>query len=212
MTRLSISTVNQKRLDELVEKSDPQAIAGKLLEFAGRQGAILEGKIIKDSLSGKRLKRRTGSLARSVTSRAELVGRVPAIRVGIFRGPAVKYAQIQEEGGVIKPKKAKALSIPVGDALTPAGVERYGGPRNYPGELRFLPFRRGIAVGKLVDEEEAKALEEEERSPWEAAALYILAKQVTIPASHWLSLPVNDALPGIAKELNKYVREELLAL
>ncbi|PHR91971.1 MAG: hypothetical protein COA69_09405 [Robiginitomaculum sp.] len=209
MTQLSISALNQKKLDELVAASDPKEIAQKLLQFAAIQGNLLEGVIIKESLSGKRLKRRTGSLARSVTSRAELINRVPAIRVGIFRGPAVKYAQIQEEGGIIKPKKAKALAIPVGEALTPAGVERFGGPRGYPGELRFLPFRRGIAIGKLVDEQEAKDLEDNDESPWEAAALYILATQVEIPASHWLSGPVNSNLPKIAQALNAYVKELL---
>jgi len=49
------------------------------------------------------------------------------------------YAPMQEFGGRIRPRRAKMLAIPVGDALFPAGGRRYSSPqqfRNDP-DVRF---------------------------------------------------------------------------
>jgi hypothetical protein len=42
--------------------------------------------------------------------------------VGVAKGPADAYAETQEKGGTIKPKKGKYLAVPLPAALTGAGV------------------------------------------------------------------------------------------
>lgn len=191
---------------ESLEDTLKQELVNKIFAEADRLGQVLAGIVIRDSLSGNVLKRRTGTLARSVVGRAETINGFPAIRVGIFRGPALSYAGILETGGVIKPKNAKALAIPVGEAVTPAGVSRFGGPRGYPGELQFVPFRNsGVAVGKLVDPSKAV----EGQSVGDLEALYLLVRQVRIPETRWLSRPVRENLPLVARELAAFLRREL---
>lgn len=200
-----ISKTAKKNLERLRKRMDPKEIDKRLFEFLDFEAGILAGKVVKETLSGgEGLNRRTGNLARSTVGRAVRISGVPAMRIGVFRGPSLAYAGIHESGGEIKPKKAKALAIPVGEAVDPSGVERFGGPRNFPGELRFLPFRRGIAVGKLIDEKDAKKLEARDKSPYEAQALYLLLKKVRIPASHWLSNPVTKALPTVARSIGGF--------
>ncbi len=188
----------QKRILELSNKETLHKI---ILDLFARESQFAAANIIKTKLSGDPLHRRTGTLARSVVGQAEVFNGVPARRVGILRGPALAYAGIQEFGGTIKPVNAKALSIPMEPALTPAGVDRFGGPRNYPGKLRFLPFRRGIAVGKLVDDEEAKAL----HNPYEAEAVYLLLRSVTIKPKHYLRDGFSEYLPTFAKHAASFL-------
>lgn len=57
---------------------------------------------------------------------------------GIADGPARKYAAVQEFGAVITPKQAKVLSVPVGEALTGAGVPRYSSPLDVPGDAVWI--------------------------------------------------------------------------
>lgn len=69
------------------------------------------------------LQRRRGDLARSF--RFELKG--TGLESQSRFVTSSRYARIQEEGGKIVPKHAKALAIPVrgGPAMTPSGVPRY---------------------------------------------------------------------------------------
>jgi hypothetical protein len=156
--------------------------------------------VVRTELSGQSLKRRTGALARALVGVAVMVRGVPGMRLGVFRGPAVAYAGIQERGGRILPKNARALAIPVGDALTPAGVSRYGSPRNYPGALKFLPARgsKPNVVGILYD-------------PFrDLRALYILLKWVDLPARHYLRNGMRTFVPLIASELVTYISRAAL--
>lgn len=59
-------------------------------------------------------------------------------RAGIADGPAAKYAAVQEFGAVITPKQAKVLAVPVGEALTGAGVPRYASPLDVPGDAMWI--------------------------------------------------------------------------
>ena len=181
----------------------------RIIEFFDFESLKAAGFIAKNYLSGQLLKRRTASLARSVTGMSLLVGGLPAMKVGIFRGPALKYASIQEHGGVITPVRAKALAIPQEAALTPAGVDRFGGPRGYPGELKFIPFRNsGVAVGGLF---KANSVESSKGFDLNSAIMvYMLVKQVTIKATHWLSRGFADYLPLLASNLGEYLRDLLV--
>ena len=140
----------------------------------GRNGAGQFTKKIGVSPSGtpnkERKARRTGNLARSIEGRATLVQGSPGLQVGIFRGPALKYAGIQEFGtkkynpdspfDSIRPVRAKALAIPVSRlVLTPAGVPRFTGPRAFPQPLVMIRFKSRSnpnVIGRLVLEAELR--------------------------------------------------------
>lgn len=80
------------------------------------------------------------------------------------------YADFSEEM-TIKPKKAKALSIPIGQALTKAGVPRYNSPRDVTG-LKFIPSKKcGTSVGVLA-----------RVTAGQVDPMFALVRSVTIPA------------------------------
>jgi len=93
---------------------------------------IASGNVISNHLSGQSLNRRTGNLARAVDSWLE--SDHDGV-VGIHEGTAVdKYAYLLgDEDKTITPKKAKFLTIPIGEGLTPSGVARYKSPREVEG-------------------------------------------------------------------------------
>ena len=207
---LTLPKADQKRLDALTDLDDLNELFSGLLKLMNRLAQKVAGKVITTSLSGKILKRRAGSLARDTVGRSEMIGGLPAIRVGIFRGPSRKYAGILERGGVIKPRKAKALAIPQEAAQTAAGVDRFGGPRGYPGKLRFQPFKRGVAVGRLVDENEAAEADKAGLTLDRGRTLYLLVTQVRIPAFKWLSKPVREQVPMVADEIAAFIKDFIL--
>lgn len=155
------------RLSSLTGK-EARAARDRLRRFMGQLAKITAGHVIKTQFGGsrsskpapaytpgakERKRRRTGSLARSIEGRANTDAGIPSIEIGIFRGPALKYAGIQEFGTKsynpnspypdIVPREKKALAAPIGpSALTPAGVPRYDSPRNFPEPLK--PVYRGI--------------------------------------------------------------------
>lgn len=65
---------------------------------------------------------RTGALRRSMGFSVDGDGFESSLRV--FAG--TPYANIQEEGGTIRPKNKRFLTVPLPDALTPAGVLKGG--------------------------------------------------------------------------------------
>jgi len=60
----------------------------------------LAGQVVKTKLSGQYLKRRTGILAKSIVGVVVTRGGLPAITIGIFSGPALAYAGVQEFGTI----------------------------------------------------------------------------------------------------------------
>lgn len=109
---------------------------------------------------------------------------------GITLG-GVRYAALQEYGGVITPKAARNLSIPLRPALTGAGAPKWpGGPRGAPMELRFAPMG-----GRkfLVDRQTGQPI-------------YILVKSVTVRGSHYLDRGRKVARDHLLRELAGAVR------
>jgi hypothetical protein len=123
-----------------------------------------------------RLRVRTGRLRASIQSSVD--GDDNRIRVTLQAGDAeVPYARAQEFGATITPRSARFLAIPVGPALTSAGVSRYASPRDVPG----LHFQRGT-------------LQDAQGNVW-----YVLKRSVTIRGTRFLGDAVDkavDSLPG----------------
>ena len=116
----SFSLEGEKRLLDKFKKL-PFFIRGEAGIRTVTEGVLALEAAIKVNVSGKILRVRSGRLRASITHRVQqtpdgIEGRV---------GPNVPYARIHEFGGVIRPKRSKHLTIPINEALTPAGVPRY---------------------------------------------------------------------------------------
>ena len=136
-----------------------------------------------------RLNVHSGRLRASIRGTVEQVSGDLAIvlRAGTDGG-AVPYARIQEEGGTIRPKKGKYLKIPVGPALTGAGVSRL--PPGRSGDFRFVPTPRGgVLVGR------------------DGKVWYVLRREVRIPARPYLAPALAAAAPRLAASLDRLVRQ-----
>jgi len=200
---------------QALEKSlGKEALYAQLDRFFAKQSLIAAGHISRNMLSGQRLARRTGQLARSIAGAALRVDGVPAMRVGVFRGPALKYAGVQEFGTkgknpdspypTIRPRSARALAIPQApEAVTPAGVDRFGGPRGFPGELHFVPFRdSGVsqgAIGGLYSDREYDIGIEFGFD--RAKVAYLLVAKVDLEPKYYLRDGFRSYLPMLSKEL-----------
>ena len=135
---------------------------------------IREGKIVPETnkKKGTTLYQR-GRLSKSIKYR------IDGAAVVISAGSAdVPYARIHHEGGVIRPKNAKYLAIPL---TAQAKVYK---PRDYPGETF-------IAKGIIFLKEGAQI-----------TPLYALKKQVTMPARPYMFLDQYNLL-----ELEAQVKE-----
>ena len=167
----------------------------------GAIGKTVAGEISRQGLRGRPgLKRRTGTLARSLTTVPSIEGKADKLWVG-FVLPGARYAGIHETGGVIR-AGSKLLAIPVGPALTPSGFAKYPGPRSVP-DLVFRPSRKGGGVlGKVTGKGDR-----EKFTVW-----YVLKKEVRIPPRlgffrTWRAFfagPKPKAI--IQREVNKAVR------
>jgi len=166
-------------------KGLPGAVRAALVEVGGRGQRLLK----EGFLSGQRLNVRSGRLRNSVSLLVEDSPVQLELRMGRTRGADVHYAGILEEGGVITPKRGKFLAIPVGPAVTGAGVTKGGweSPRTAPVKLRFVPTSRG---GVLVTVPK--------RGPGKVA--YVLRRSITIRARHYMrdaGAAITEAFPPV---------------
>ncbi len=206
------------------------ALYRAILAFFARQAPKAVRAVAKATKEGApghpRLERRTGSLVRDLSAFAGLYQGLPAIQAGIVRGPSTKYAAVQEFGTQgknpespfpdIVPKNAKTLAVPVGPALTPAGVPRYVGPRDYPKPLVFAPWFRANAVGGLYDDasmrKEVKKAQKEKRpiNLKNALLVYMLLRRASIPPHFFLRHGFGEIfLPQFVRDLRDFILNAL---
>ncbi len=142
------------------------------------------GKTVKQiirNLSGPILKTKSAHLRRSITGRTfkdQLIYAI--IGSGIFGRKGVKYARILEKGGIIRPKTKKMLTIPL------PGIK--GKAANFPNAF-IIKSKKGNIL--LVEKKGEKGLR----------PLFVLKKQVKIPAFHWLRDSIKDMKPELARSL-----------
>lgn len=170
-------TVNATKYRKRRKKQDlSKAFHYQLQQWTGRTV-----KRIIRNISGRILKTRTGQLRRSITGRT-FPGKIvkAIIGSGIFGARAVKYARIHEKGGKIKPRRAKMLTIPL------PGIK--GVAANYPDAFII----KSKAGNILLVEKKGKA---------GLRPLFVLKKEVTIPARHWLSQSIAEMKPELLRSL-----------
>ena len=129
---------------------------------------------------------RTGRLRGSIQGTAEEIGGQLSIvlRAGTPDGGRIPYARIHEEGGTIRPKTGRYLKIPVGPALTGAGVARGG---RTPG-LHFVPRPGG---GLLADAS--------------GRVFFVLKPSVTITARPYLGPAIKAVQPRLIDRLTRII-------
>lgn len=145
---------------------------------------------------------RTGRLINSITA-----GVTPApgqkaawdvnLRAGgRAKGADVPYAAIHEYGGVIRPKNGAYLRIPLGAAVTAAGVDRFATPLRATGAGLF-----GVVKSKggslLLQHRPSGA-------PW-----YLLVPEVRMPARPFMRPAFNEVVPQIAGRVETALRQAL---
>lgn len=97
------------------------------------------------SRSDQWLQSRTGNLRRSLGFQVS-GSRLDDLRLAVFSA-GTKYANLQENGGTIRPKRGDYLTIPIADNLTPSGVPRYPSAKDLRQQLNQVgparPAKRG---------------------------------------------------------------------
>lgn len=144
---------------------------------------------IQKNLAGKVLHRRTGHLAARVA--VPVMYFKPHGVVATIQTRDVPYALIHEYGGDITPVHAKALTVPLEAALTPAGV------------LRKTAREWDDTWLHVTDE--GKALICHTAPSGDVEPLFILKRKVTIKASHWASKAITASLPELDAEIQTLI-------
>lgn len=138
--------------------------------------------------------RRSGRLAMSFTG--ETTGEALGSLVMRY-GTNVVYARIQEEGGVVVPRRAKWLTIPLPANLTPAGVQRQA--------IRSFKYVR--FVRSKADRRNLVALCGS--SAKDAKPMFVLVKKVTIPPRLGLMRAWAEERGRLVTDLNRSIRKAL---
>ncbi len=183
------STVAQ--LDKDAEVSI-DAISKGLAEGA----KVAAGSIIVNYLRGQSLKQRTRALARSVDG--WLANPTEAI-VGVRENSAVeKYKWLLgDEDMTITPKKAKFLTIPIGENLTAAGATRYDSPRQVPDGFFIRSKNDQLLFGRKNGKR------------GKFRPLFVLVKSVFVQGSGALIDGVWDNQDTIAEEIEKSINKNM---
>lgn len=215
-------------IDALRKRMGVVPFTQSVLKFFGVEALRVAGKVSRLLTTGELgIRRRDGTLAKSVVGVPDLHDGAPSMRVGILRGSALKYAGVQEYGtkgknpaspfDTIRPKKGKALAIPTDEVkVAKSGrikAEFAGGPRER-NDLTFIPFgKRPNLIGGLFTR---KSLEKA-RGPEgplggkgkidfaKARAAYLLVRQVDIAPKRYLHKGVTTELPNTARRLMKFL-------
>jgi hypothetical protein len=150
------------RLDELHQGELIDAIERFSIEYG------LKAEEMVKKLMTTRLKPRTGRLRASV--KLDIKRTTSAVRVILKAGNKknVPYAVTHEYGATIKAKPGKWLRIPLPNARTSAGVDRFSTPLRQTGKGKFYAAKSKKGNLLLFDRKTNK--------PW-----YVLKKQSKIP-------------------------------
>lgn len=194
MIQLELGPDFQKVLSELGSLGD------KVIEACseGLQKGVkfAAGRVVATYLSGQSLKRRSGHLAKAVTSWME--GPLEGV-VGVpENAPLVgKYKWLLgEEDMTIVPTKSKFLAIPIGEGLTGAGIARYKSPRDVPGGFFINKGGRLLFGYKLGKTGRGKF-----------RPLFVLVKSVFVQGSGALADGVLDSLDDITKTMEETIAQ-----
>jgi hypothetical protein len=152
--------------------------------------------VSKNYLTGQYLKRRTGNLARSIDSR--MVEEFHGV-IGVLEESAVDHYKwiLGDETKTIRPKSAKFLTIPIGEALTPSGVPRYSSPRDVEGGFFFTSDSGQLMFGIRRGQTKRAKIR----------PLFVLVKEVTIHGTGALADGVLESSDRMTEILSDRIGE-----
>lgn len=162
----------------------PQAVEYQMVRFGG-----LAVKKLQQATQGAPLKTRSGHLRRNIHAQVERRVMATALHVGTRK---VRYAKVQDEGsgylpgGVIKPKRKQYLTIPLGKTK--------GRAANFPNAFVYQA-KTGAKNLFIVQGRKTAGGKSKLRF------LFLLKKQVKIPATRWFSGTVDDLRPTLRRYL-----------
>lgn len=165
-----------------------------------RVGAGMERHLKQEKLSGQALKVRTGTTRRAVFSTVREETSDVLLVVGVDVSKAAG-ARAQDLGATIRPKTAKALTIPIGEAKTATGVARFSArelisnPKSvgYTGAFFKNNVLFGVKGGKPV-------------------ALFALRQSVALKPVGYLKSTASEKIAWAKDEIRKTVMSALKAL
>lgn len=167
----------------------PKKLFPKVKEAFRRFAFNLQKRMV-DAASGQRLKRRSGELARGFIPK---VGGNSLKTIFAQVSNSVRYVAVHEFGGIIKPVKAKWLTIPLPKNQTASGVTRKTARGLFTEGNAFI--HKGV-----IFENRGKTKAGKDRKP---VPMFALKKQVKIPAR----LGFMQAAEHFANRLIKDLRE-----
>ena len=156
---------------ERIAKGGRDELRRVLYREAGKVSQRAVGEAHKNLTTRRRV--RSGRLYASV--RSEVKSTRGGIDVHLMAGGtdgrgSIRYARIQEEGGTVRPRRAKFLTIPLDPAKYPSGVSRFKTARDAPNlTLAVSAAGQYMLVNKDTGE------------PW-----YLLRRRVKIKGKHYL--------------------------
>jgi phage gpG-like protein len=173
-------------LDTFISGFLPGVAKGMNIEMG-----IMANIIKVNKLSGQVLKRRSGRLASSIRYWVKL-GRN---KIHAAIGSDVEYAAIHETGGIIRPKRARWLTIPFPGAMTQN--RRYGHVRGRARTFSDTFIKRSQRGNLIIFQDRGS----------EIVPLFILKKRVRIPKRPYMEPAIRARMPRmqhqIFRELNK---------
>lgn len=153
--------------------------------------AVLSGEFRANNTKNK-LANRTGTLRATMAHKVRDVGKDLTLRNTIGSAATRHYVHIQEKGGIIKPKRARALTIPLPDNLTAAGRPRFQKASEVEGLFLLKLNGKAFLVRKAPSGEGLEFL-------------WILKSSVKIPAR------LGFVRTWRSKSMQSFAREELNA-
>ena len=210
--------IDQETLDkakELLKDLDPKAQEGAIKRGVNKATSYVLD-ILKINVSGIILRVRTGNLRNTMGMRIikNEEGNWEGIAgSGAFsdnpdlvqsgkanKGVRMTYADILEDGGTIVPLGHPYLTIPLGKALTAAGVSRFSARElranpegfGYTGSVVIFPYIMGIKGKKGAKE-----------------PLFRLVDSVTIPAKRYMGITAETALEEAAEQFLEAIKERV---
>ena len=127
------------------------------------------------------LSKRSGALVSAIVGSVKVNGTTFTTIEGSIGAPGVAYAKIQETGGMIKPKSAKFLCIPLPAALDGNGLPLRASPRQW--ENTFVATSK--AGNLIIFQKRASTI----------VPLYVLKDEVTIPPRLGMGDTLRAGLP-----------------
>jgi hypothetical protein len=157
-------------------KRHPDILAGNIRSHLKTSGADWQGKML-NRFRGNPMRTRTGALKRSMRHKVtgSKLRNIKLRAVSTSRYAAVhEYGTVGKGGSLpdIRPKRAKHLTIPLPDNLTPAGVARYPSARKLIARDPTAFFHTSSSGVTTIGIKKGGSLK----------FLWVLKKKVSIPA------------------------------